>query len=118
MELTKRGNSVMFRNNVGQAWAGQVTKLPNGDVLIKNPYPINFGLCKGSSDLIGYTKVKVTPPMLDKYIAVFTALEVKRPGKQPSPEQRNFIAKVRGDGGRAGICTDPSSANLIVEGKL
>lgn len=118
LALSKHGRSVIFRNNVGQAWAGKSKRLSSGDVLIQDPYPISFGLCTGSSDLIGYTSVVITPEMLGKKVAIFTALEVKRPMSQPTPAQRQFIMRVRQDGGRAGICTNDYLAIQIVEGKL
>lgn len=118
LALSRHGSNVMFRNNVGQAWAGKAKRLPSSDVLIQDPYPITFGLCTGSSDLIGYTSVIITPDMVGKKVAIFTALEVKRPMSQPSPAQRQFIARVRQDGGRAGVCTNDHSAIQIVEGKL
>lgn len=118
LSLSQRGKSTIFRNNVGQAWTGNVRRLPNGDIVIQNPRPVNFGLCTGSSDLIGWTREKITPEMVGKEIAVFTALEVKRPGKQPTVEQRNFIAQVLKNGGRAGVCTNEHSAIMIAEGKV
>ncbi len=54
---------------------------------------LSSGLCVGSSDLIG-----IAPD------GRFLAVEVKRPGKQPTPEQRAFIAFVRSFGGIAGVC--------------
>jgi len=78
----------VFRNNTGQAWQGEVTQLANGDVLIRNPRPVRMGLCKGSSDLIGWNKA-----------GRFVALEVKRPGGRPTPDQGLFISVVRGSGG-------------------
>jgi hypothetical protein len=50
-------------------------------------------LCVGSSDLIGITAT-----------GRFLAIEVKRPGNKPTPEQRAFIAFVRSFGGVAGVC--------------
>ena len=56
---------------------------------------VQFGLCTGSSDLIGYI------PLSGK--AVFLAVEVKAPGAKTNPkrlqEQRDFIAAVNNAGG-------------------
>ena len=111
-----QGNTKLFRNNVGMAWTGEVVTLKNGDKLIKNPRPVHFGLVEGSSDLVGFTSVTVTPEMVGRKVAIFTAVEVKQPGKTPTPTQRNFIAQVRENGGRAGVATDVNSARLICQG--
>lgn len=54
---------------------------------------LSSGLCVGSSDLIG-----ITPD------GRFLAIEVKRPGKTATPEQRAFVSLVRAMGGVAGVC--------------
>ena len=52
----------LFRNSVGQAWAGRYKgRLANGDVIIQNASAVKYGLCVGSGDLIGGTKVKIRP---------------------------------------------------------
>ena len=62
-----------------------------------------------SSDLIGITSVIVTPDMVGRRIAVFTALEVKAEGWKPSNSnkrehaQMNFINWVKSLGGIAAM---------------
>ncbi len=82
--------SVMFRNNVGA---------------IKNHKGqwIRFGLVKGSSDLIGWTPVKITRNMVGQTVAVFTAIECKTKGGKATESQQYFIGRVNGDGGYAGV---------------
>jgi len=65
----------LFRNNVGLAKtvAGQVVK---------------FGLCKGSSDLIGWTRS-----------GRFLAVETKSQRGRPSKEQLAFVDAVNSAGG-------------------
>lgn len=85
--------STMFKNNVG------MYRDERGNV-------IRYGLCKGSSDLIGWTPVTITPEMVGSKIAVFTAVEVKldKHGKyQATKEQKNFINAVKASGGYAGV---------------
>ena len=53
---------------------------------------VKYGLCPGSSDIIG-----IMPD------GRFLAIEVKRPGKNPTPAQANFIEIVRKYGGIAGV---------------
>ena len=70
----QKAGSTMFRNNVGYA---QKTDPNTG-----KSYWIRFGLCEGSSDLIGITPVKITPGMIGKTVGVFTAIEVKKDVKK------------------------------------
>ena len=73
---------------------------------------IVFGLCKGSSDRIGYTKVKITPGMVGKTIAVFTAVEIKRPGGITTDLQEEFVADIEASGG-IGMIAD--SVEVVVK---
>ena len=85
--------ATMFKNNVGKL------RDERGNI-------VTFGLCKGSSDLIGWTPVIITPEMVGSKIAVFTAVEVKldKHGKyQATKEQKNFINAVKANGGYAGV---------------
>ena len=78
----------LFRNNTGGLFdkAGRF---------------VRFGLVKGGSDLVGGTPVKITPEMIGRVLFVLTAVEVKRPGKKPTPEQVSFIDMVQSSGGIA-----------------
>ena len=68
---------------------------------------IRYGLCVGSSDLVG-----VCPDG----IAIFC--EVKTPSGRASHEQRNFIAACRRNGARAGIARSVKDALRIVQGEI
>jgi hypothetical protein len=96
-----RAGSVMHRNNVGQ-YTDQ-----------KTGRPIRYGLCVGSSDLIGWTPVTITLDMVGRTLAVFTAVEVKTPNGRPTEPQLNFIAQVTKAGGFAGIARSPGEAVAI-----
>ena len=113
MALSKSGARI-FRNNVGKAYAGKAIKLTNGDVVIKNPYLIKFGLCVGSSDVIGWTPVTITPDMVGQKVAIFTAIEVKKPKGRVSPEQKQFIERLTSDGGLAGVARSEHEAVEII----
>lgn len=97
----------LFRNNVGIGWVGNITKvsIPGkiqinpGDILLKNPRPLHAGLCDGSSDLIGWTPVKITQQMVGKTVAVFTAVEVKTETGHASEVQKNFLETIKSTGG-------------------
>lgn len=81
-----------WRNNTG------VLKDANGR-------PISFGLCKGSSDIIG-----ICPD------GGFLAVEVKTATGRASPAQHAFIAAVQRRGGRAGIARTGAEAVAIARG--
>lgn len=71
---------------------------------------LSSGLAQGSSDLIGWHTVSVTPEMVGARIAIFTAVEVKTPSGRLTSEQKNFIAAVRSAGGKAFVATSPTEA--------
>lgn len=106
--------TTLFRNNTGQGWVGRSKSLPGGTVIIADARPLAAGLCKGSSDLIGWTRVEITPEMVGQKIAVFTAIEIKTPGSQPTTEQVNFIVTVQDAGGIAGVARSEADAINIV----
>lgn len=89
----------LFRNNVGKGWIGTVIQHSPHQVVIANPRRIEFGICTGSSDTIGWTPVMVTPEMVGATLAVFTAIEVKSRGKPLRKEQAAFGAAVEAAGG-------------------
>ena len=108
----------LFRNNTGTAWTGNETvRLQNGDLLIKDPRPVHFGLFKGSSDLIGWDTVTVTPEMVGTKIAIFTAVEVKTTKGRATDEQKHFIETVNSNGGRAGVARQGEDLNNILNRK-
>lgn len=93
----------LFRNNVGKGWVGKLTKNTREAITLVAYRPLNSGLCVGSSDLIGWTTVEITPEMVGRKVAVFTALELKTKKLQATKEQLNFIEQVKLSGGIAGI---------------
>lgn len=116
LALSKLG-AVTFRNNTGTAYQGTrlQSPLPNS-VLLGDPRPLHAGLCKGSSDLVGWQTVEVTPDMVGKRVAVFVAIEVKTPKAKPTEEQLNFLRRVQEAGGLAGIARSPEDAITILQG--
>lgn len=104
----------LFRNNVGKTWIGNVVDRDRGPdgltVVIKNARRFNAGLTKGSSDLIGWTTVKITEEMVGREVAVFTAFELKTGRTRTSTEQLNFVDQIRQKGGISGIIKELSEA--------
>jgi hypothetical protein len=89
-------NVKMFRNNVGQIGG------------------LSFGLCVGSSDLIGFTSKTITLDDVGKTIAVFTAIEVKTPTGKVSPQQTAFIEVVNRSGGIGAIVRSIDDATNLL----
>ena len=85
-----RGSVRLWRNNVG-ALRDERGRL------------VTYGLCKGSSDLIGLSQVVIGPEHLGQTLAVFTALEVKTTKGRMREEQEKFLQLVQQLGGRAGV---------------
>ena len=75
---------------------------------------VRFGLCRGSSDLIGLRSLEVTPDLVGQRIAQFVALEVKTASGAVSPEQRAFLRLVRQLGGVAAVCRSVEEAEQLL----
>lgn len=89
----------------------------SGSLKDKTGRPVRYGLGNiskkhndkiKSSDLIGFTKIVITPDMVGKTFAIFTAVEVKKEEWNPNKKldadeqaQLNFINWVRANGGFA-----------------
>lgn len=70
----------------------------------KNDRLVKYGLCVGSSDIIG-----IAPG------GRFIAIEVKAPGKLPTPEQVKFISAVNKAGGAAFVCDDEKKLKSLLD---
>ena len=97
-----KGDCRLFRNNTG------TLKDANGR-------PVQFGLCKGSADLIGWRTITITPGMVGQQVAVFTSIEVKTPTGRVRPEQQQWLDAVQAAGGVAGIARSVEDAQAIVK---
>jgi len=103
--LAPRCDGRLFRNQVGQ-------------YEIDGRY-IKTGLGPGSSDLIGWTTRTITPDMVGKKVAIFTAIETKRPNAKTASKrleaQKRFVTFVRLSGGIAGIVYSLDRARELLE---
>jgi hypothetical protein len=75
---------------------------------------VRFGLCKGSSDLIGLRSLEITPELVGQRLAQFVALEVKTAQGVLSPEQRAFLRLVQELGGVAAVCRSGEEAKQLL----
>lgn len=104
----------LFRNNVGMGWAGRADRTQDGGVYIKDPRPLHAGLVEGSSDLIGWACIQITPEMVGREVAVFAAIEVKNGKDRLSTKQSAFIEAVKTAGGIAGVARTVEDAAEII----
>jgi hypothetical protein len=104
----------VFRQNVGQAWVGRVIERGPRRITLADPRPFHAGLCKGSSDLIGWRPVIITPDMVGKPAALFVAIETKTARGRATPEQQHFVDTVKAAGGCAGIARTIEQAVAIL----
>jgi hypothetical protein len=95
------GATRLFRNNTG------TLKDQHGR-------PVQFGLCKGSADLIGYRTITITPEMVGQQVAVFTSIEVKTPTGSIRPEQQQWLETVQAAGGIAGVARSVEDAKALL----
>ena len=91
-----RSDVRLFRNNVG--------------VMLDSSRPLRFGLCNGSSDLIGIQKVIISPDMVGQEIGRFVSIECKSAKGRPSEEQKRWIEMINRFGGKAFIARSAEEA--------
>ena len=91
------GTCRLFRNNTGT-------------LRDQHGRPVQFGLCKGSADLIGWTTRTVTQDMVGTQVAVFTSIEVKTATGKIRPEQQQWLNAVQAAGGIAGVARSVGEA--------
>lgn len=93
-----RGSVRLFRNNVGFDATNKV----------------KYGLMPGSSDLIGWKTITITEHHVGRKIAVFTAIEVKKPNGRIRPDQQRFVDYVDECGGLSGVCYSKEDAVTLL----
>ena len=96
-----KGDTRVFRNNTGT-------------LRDANGRPVQFGLAKGSADLIGWRTITITPEMVGQQVAVFTSIEVKSATGRLRPEQQQWLDAVQAAGGIAGVARSVGDALRIV----
>jgi hypothetical protein len=97
-----RSDLRLFRNNTGT--------LPDP----RTGRPVQFGLARGSADLIGWRTITITPEMVGQRVAVFTSIEVKTITGHLTPAQQAWMGTVRCAGGIAGVARSVRDAEEIL----
>lgn len=111
------GDVRLFRNSVGEGWQGHAYRNAAGLLTLIKPRRLIFGLCPGSSDLIGFRSVVITAQMVGQRVAVFTAIEVKRSADAPFKNgQEEFLEMVSLFGGLAGSAHSLEGSASILAG--
>lgn len=99
-KLLSKKNYTLFRNNVGMLSNSYGTK-------------VKYGLCKGSSDLIGYKIHTVNENDFGKKIAIFCAFEIKTEKGEVRENQNDFINTLNNNGGIAHVIRSNSEAEKL-----
>lgn len=86
--INQPDNVRLFQSRAGFAWQG-VSTVKGIFRIIKNAIPF-YGMPDGFPDTCGWTSVEITPDMIGKKIAIFTAVEVKTGKQELTKEQRAF----------------------------
>lgn len=116
----------IFRNNVGQAWAGkgltlkpgQVYRAQGGERVIIQPRPVAFGLFKGSGDGVGWLSRIITSDMVGSRIAQFLSVETKAGEGTAAEDQKTWHENVKRAGGVSVITKDPEKAAEVIQAHL
>jgi hypothetical protein len=116
-----RADARLFRNNVALAWVGKLLRAPRpvqvtlnpSDILLRNARPLHAGLCEGSSDLIGWRTLTITPEMVGRRVAIFATVEVKTGTGRTTKQQKAWLKAV-GDAG--GIAVEARSRDEAMRG--
>lgn len=123
LDLSMLG-SRFFRQNVGQGVAGKVSwirgepatvHLRPGDAYVRNARVLHAGLEKGSSDLIGFDPVEVTPAMVGRVVPIFAGIEMKFGEGRRSQEQKDWGAFMERFGAIYGVAYSAAEAVEIVK---
>lgn len=109
------GECLLFRANVGRAWTGtDFIRLPNGDMLIKNPRPFDTGLPPGFGDLFGLVPRIITQEMVGSKVGVYVAADVKAAKGRATDKQAAYLRAVNDNGGAADIWRSVADAQATV----
>ena len=103
LALGRIKNLRLFRNETGQ--------LPDP----RTDRWVQFGLAKGSSDLIGFKTIKITQDMVGSSVAQFVSIEVKTPTGKPIQIQQNWLHCIKSAGGISGIARSIEDAKKILD---
>ena len=108
---------IVWRNETAGAWVGKVIHKAGDQVTLASARMMPFGLCEGSSDIIGVQPVTITQEMVGQTVGVFIAQEVKTQTGRASKKQLHFIDFINKKGGVAGIVRSVKDALELINNK-
>ena len=109
------GDTRLFRSNTGTGWVGKLISRVGRTITLQDYRPLHAGLCRGSSDTIGWHTVTITPEMVGRKLAVFTAIEFKAARGRPTAEQAHFGEQVQAAGGIFGVAWSVGDAQAVLD---
>ena len=109
-----KGDTRLFRNNVGVGWTGAMERR-GSDVILRKARPLHAGLAPGSADLIGWKSIVITEDMVGQVVAVFCSLEIKSQRGKLRPDQEAWLNATRAAGGLAGVARSTEDAAGILD---
>lgn len=105
---------MVFRNDNGCAFVGELFKNSKGELFLRHPKRITYGLMKGSGDHIGWTTIKITDEMVGQKLAIFTSIEDKTVNDKLSVDQRRWNKAVRKDGGISEVWKETKNGEITI----
>ena len=107
--------ATLYVNRRGFGWVGQLLSREGQFTTLRNARRIEIGMTNGSSDLVGATRILITPEMVGRTVAVFTAAEVKAGRDKLTEDQVRWLANVTAWGGIACECRDVADLEVAIE---
>lgn len=112
--MGKEENEITRKIELALAGIAKLGRVQCGKWQTKRGYWME-GAPAGTSDLCGWRKVIVTPDMVGKPVAIFTAIEVKTKTGVERKKQGFFRRAVLRDGGIAGVARTTADAIALLE---
>jgi hypothetical protein len=103
-----------IRLGVGSGYGIAIWRNNVGTAIQRDGSHVRYGLCKGSSDLIGIKPLIITETHLGLTIGQFCAVEVKSDRGRLAKEQEAFIRLVNSKGGIAGTARSVEEAKALL----
>jgi hypothetical protein len=118
LALAARGDNVFWRNSVGKATyykGGERCPMCHEPTFGARKFVVPYGLCPGSSDLIGMVPVDVINSLEHMKLGVYVGLEVKTPKGREREEQKLYRELVTKRGGVVEVVRSVQDAHDVIE---
>jgi hypothetical protein len=119
IDWTRDGRGRIFKNDTGAAWRGKLAgeRIEAGSRAIElfGAVLIKYGLCPGSSDLIGWELVEYMDINGPVTVPIFCAIEVKTGKDRVKENQKNWLDAVARMGGRAYLAREAGDGYIMEE---